>query len=57
MASAFLALLYSSVPEKCDQTQSGDSSVRAPGASAVVENAKSFIAGGYGGICAVLVGA
>jgi len=35
---------------------SGDSSGRAPSASAVVENAKSFIAGGYGGICAVLVG-
>ncbi|KAH9064342.1 hypothetical protein EDB87DRAFT_1680985 [Lactarius vividus] len=26
------------------------------GASAVVENAKSFIAGGFGGVCAVLVG-
>jgi solute carrier family 25 carnitine/acylcarnitine transporter 20/29 len=40
---------------------SGDSSDGATagpnsGASAVIENAKSFIAGGYGGICAVLVG-
>ncbi|KAH8998841.1 hypothetical protein EDB86DRAFT_2828382 [Lactarius hatsudake] len=38
--------------DSSDQAATGTSS----GASAVVENAKSFIAGGFGGVCAVLVG-
>lgn len=57
MVSSLLALffrvLYTQSGDSSDQATAGTSS----GASVVAENAKSFIAGGFGGICAVLVGA